>query len=135
MIASAPMNPIRVFLTEDNADLSAALQAVLHAHDDIRCMGTAHSLAELVNDARSAEAGVVVLDVELQGESGLRRLPELRERLPGVEFVIFTGHDHPEMKRAALSSGAAAYIVKSSGPESLVDAIRRAGGRKPGGAD
>jgi DNA-binding NarL/FixJ family response regulator len=121
------MDPIRVFLTEDNADLSAALVAVLHAHDDIRCVGSATSIADLVSDARSAEAAVVVLDVELQGESGLRRLPELRERLPGVSFVIFTGHDHPEMRRAALSSGAAAYVVKSSGPESLVAAIRQAG--------
>jgi DNA-binding NarL/FixJ family response regulator len=125
------MNPIRVFLTEDNADLSAALQAVLHAQEDIRCVGTAHSLAELVNDAPGTD--VVVLDVELRGESGLRRLPELRERLPGVAFVIFTGHDHPEMRRAALSSGAAAYVVKSSGPESLVDAIRQAGRRRQDG--
>jgi len=122
------MTPIRVFLTEDNADLSVALQAVLHACEDIRCVGSATSLTDLVTEARRAEPGVVVLDVELQGESGLRRLPELREQLPGVEFVIFTGHDHPEMRRAALSLGAAAFVVKSSGPESLVAAIRAAGG-------
>jgi DNA-binding NarL/FixJ family response regulator len=121
------MAPIRVFLTEDNADLSAVLVALLHTHEDIRCVGSATSLANLVADARSTGAGVVVLDVELQGESGLRRLPELRELLPGVEFVIFTGHDHPEMRRAALASGAAAFVVKSSGPESLVSAIREAG--------
>jgi DNA-binding NarL/FixJ family response regulator len=119
-------DPIRVLLAEDNADLSEILQALLAEQPDMRCMASVGSLPELRERADAAGHCVVVLDIELRGESSLRQLRSLRESMPEASFVIFSGHNHPELTRAAMAGGAARYVVKSEGPEALLSAIREA---------
>jgi DNA-binding NarL/FixJ family response regulator len=58
---------------------------------------------------------VVVLDIDLRGESSLGKLPVMRRGLPAVRFIIFSGHNHPEMIRRALEAGASAYVTKAAG--------------------
>jgi two-component system response regulator DesR len=120
------MEQLRVLLAEDNDDLCTALAGLLNAHPDIACVGSTGCLDEVASHAGATSAQVIVLDMDLQGQSSLRRLPELRAQLSGVAFVVFSGHDHPEMMRAAQEAGAASYILKSSDPTTLVAAIRAA---------
>lgn len=118
--------PIRVLLAEDNAELSEILQALLAEQPDMRCLASVGSLPELRARADAAGNCVVVLDIELRGESSLRQLRSLRESMPEASFVIFSGHNHPELTRAAKAGGAVCYVVKSDGPEALLSAIREA---------
>ena len=119
-------SPIRVLLAEDNEDLSEAVVALLGFHPDIECVGVAPTLDRVLNDAAAQKAQVVVLDVELSGESSLKKLPVLRSTLPNAAFIMFSGHDHPEMIKAARAAGAVDYVVKSAGLDELVTAIRAA---------
>lgn len=119
-------SPIRVLLAEDNEDLSEAVVALLGFHDDIECIGVVPTLDQLMSDAAAQQARVVVLDVELSGESSLKKLPVLRSTLPEAAFVMFSGHSHPEMIKAARAAGAVDYVVKSAGLDALVTAIRAA---------
>src|SRR5260221_9558897 len=98
--------PIRVLLAEDNEDLSDAVVALLGFHPDIECVGVAPTLEQVLSDAAAQQARVVVLDVELSGESSLKKLPVLRSTLPDAAFVMFSGHNHPEMIKAARAAGA-----------------------------
>lgn len=120
------MTPIRVLLAEDNEDLSDAVVALLGFHPDIQCIGVAPTLDRVLSDAAAQQARVVVLDVELNGESSVKKLPVLRTTLPDAAFVMFSGHDHPEIIKAARAAGAADYVVKSAGVDALVTAIRAA---------
>jgi two-component system response regulator DesR len=118
--------PIRVLLAEDNEDLSEAVVALLGFHPEIECVGVAPTLDRVLSDAAAKQAHVVVLDVELGGESSLKKLPVLRSTLPQATFVMFSGHSHPELIKAARAAGAVDYVVKSAGLDALINAIRAA---------
>ncbi len=88
-----------------------------------------------VTEARGAdqaielcEAGctfdLVLLDLMLDGVSGLEVLDLLGERLPGVPVVIISASESRVDIRAAFQRGAKGYIVKSSTAETFKLALR-----------
>ncbi len=72
------------------------------------------------------EAFCVVLDINLDKESGI----ELRHRLKAagisVPVIYVTGSDNPATRMAALESGCIAYLTKPFSAMSLIEPIERA---------
>ena len=84
---------------------------------------------EKVDDARalalSGETDVLVLDVRLGTDSGLRLLAELRDA-GGAAIVMLTSFAYPQYVDAAIRHGASGYVLKTAPISELVDAIQRA---------
>jgi two-component system response regulator DesR len=120
---------IRLLVAEDNAPLRDALQLLLDDQDGFLCVASTSSVQEIVPLCKRHQVGVVVLDIDLRGESSLRALPIMRTALPAVRFIIFSGHNHPEMIRGALEAGASAYVTKATHTDKLIARIREFGVR------
>ena len=121
--------PIRIFIAEDNEDLRATVVAMLSTEADMRCVAETDELQQVSALAAAAAADVIVLDIELKGQSSLARLKQLRSELPAARIVIYSGHGLPELVDAALAAGACAYVLKSGDPDELVRAVRRCASR------
>ncbi len=115
---------IRVIIAEDNEDLREMIVCLLDAEPDIECVGQTGSLGAVEPLCLEHGPHVVILDVELQGESSLHALPALHARMPAVRFIMYSGHANPYMIRGSIAAGAAAYVVKTGDPEELVRSIR-----------
>lgn len=120
---------IRLLVAEDNAPLRDALQLLLDDQDEFLCVASTSSVREIVPLCKHHQVAVVVLDIDLRGESSLRALPMMRRALPAVRFIIFSGHTHPEMIRGALEAGASAYVTKATHTDKLIEKIRELGAR------
>lgn len=67
----------------------------------------------------------VVLDIVLPGRDGLETLQEIRKKRPALPVLIFSTHAEDIFVLRAIKAGANAYLTKTSGPEELVQAMRR----------
>jgi DNA-binding NarL/FixJ family response regulator len=67
--------------------------------------------------------GVTLDDSERDGIDCLR---EARERLPELTAIVLSMRDEPYVVDMALDAGASAYVLKSSHPDELADAVERA---------
>ena len=74
---------------------------------------------------------VVVMDITMPRLNGLEASREIKRLLPQTEIVIVSQHDSPEMIREAYSTGARAYLVKSTIGSDLVSVITKLNGREP----
>ena len=87
---------------------------------------TYRSAEELLEDTKRPRFDCLLLDVQLEGMSGL----ELRECLAAVRdhtpVVFITALDDPETKSRALSGGCAGCFNKTDPAELVIEAIRRA---------
>jgi two-component system response regulator DesR len=120
---------IRILLAEDNADLRAIARLLIEDESDLECVGEVDRAGEVLPQAAASRADVVVLDVELHGESSFEVLRAAALRADAPAFIMFTGHAHPEIKRSAASLGARDFVVKSGDFDELIAAIRRCGKR------
>ena len=84
------------------------------------------SAEALQNHDDFEEAFCVILDINLNDESGI----ELRRRLKAagilVPVIYITGNDNPAVHKAALESGCLAYLTKPFSAKSLIEPIEKA---------
>src|SRR6188768_3148808 len=116
--------PLRVLIAEDNEDLRDLLVTLVSAEPDLRCVGTANTVEDVLANTAEHKVDVLVLDLELQGRSSIDVLKTVRGSGSKMTIVVFSGHAHPEMIRHTLAAGADAYVRKDGDFELLLDAIR-----------
>ncbi len=112
---------IRVAVVDDHPLVREGTAALLGAEVDIEIAGTAGSLDDAAALLAETRPDVVVLDIRLGPDSGLRLLGA-----DGPAIVVVTSYDYPQYVEAALRLGAAGFVLKTAPVAELVDAIRRA---------
>jgi DNA-binding NarL/FixJ family response regulator len=116
---------IRVLIAENHRDLSDVMSQLIDTEPDMRCVGQVTDAAEVLPKAREAEADAVILDLTLQGGSGLPLIEQLTTAMPELRVIVFSGlANSEEVSREAKRRGAAAYVCKGSDIQVLFDALR-----------
>jgi CheY-like chemotaxis protein/CBS domain-containing protein len=69
---------------------------------------------------------VVVLDIKMPGMDGIEVLGKIKERAPGTEVIMLTGHATLESGVQAMRKGAYDYLMKPCDIEDLVEKIQEA---------
>ncbi len=120
----------RVLLADDQALVRAGFRALLDAEDDVEVVGEAADGEEAVRLAKSVVPDVVLMDIRMPGVDGLEATRNIvaDERLASVRIVILTTFDLDEYVFEALRSGASGFLIKSTDPAELVQAVRAVAG-------
>jgi DNA-binding NarL/FixJ family response regulator len=118
------MEPIRVFVVEDQDPIREAFTLLLGWTAGFACAGAADSAEAALEALPDAPPDVVLLDIGLPGMSGLEALAPLHAHWPEAEFLVLTVHDDPDRVFEALRAGASGYLVKTAPPGEVLDAIR-----------
>jgi two-component system response regulator NreC len=71
---------------------------------------------------------VVVMDISMPGMNGLVATRSLKQLQPHAAIVTLTRHGDDAYLQELLRAGVAAYVLKQSAPEELLQAIRTAAG-------
>ena len=105
-------------------DIRKALERVLNLHG-YRSRSFA-SIAEFYAGAKLQEAACLVLDIHLNGESGIDLKRQLSRSVPALPVVFITGRDCEANREAAQQVGGAGYLPKPFGSKALLDALETA---------
>jgi DNA-binding NarL/FixJ family response regulator len=117
--------PLRVLIAENHQDLSDVMSQLINTEPDMRCVGQVAEAREVLGAARRTEADALILDLTLQGGSGLPLIGELAGALPALRIVVFSGLAYSEdVAREAKRRGAAAFVTKGASFDVLLDALR-----------
>ena len=115
---------IRVLLTDDHKMLREGIKQLLEFDTDIIVSAQASTGSECLADLSSDLVDVVVLDINLPDCSGIDLLKEIKGTYPGVKVLMLTLHDEIEYLVDSVDAGADGYILKESGSDMLISAIR-----------
>jgi DNA-binding NarL/FixJ family response regulator len=116
---------IRVLIAENHRDLSEVMSQLIDTEPDMRCVGQVTDASEVLLKAREAAADAVILDLTLQGGSGLPLIEQLTTAMPELRVIVFSGlANSEEVSREAKRRGAAAYVCKGSDIQVLFNALR-----------
>jgi DNA-binding NarL/FixJ family response regulator len=128
------MNPIRVYLVDDQASVRRGLKMRLQLEADMAVVGEAGDGAAALAAIPGLQPDVMVLDYEMPGMNGLDTLHALSVSPSGVSVVMLSIHDNDIVKREAARAGAFAFVAKHEAGDRLLDAIRSAAawGRREG---
>ena len=115
---------IRVAICDDHVMVREALASVIEHEDGVHIVGIADSLASTNALIETEVPEVLVMDVRLDGESGLDVARSVVASYPDVKVVMLTSFDSDEALVSAYELGASAFILKSGSSDALVQTIR-----------
>lgn len=123
---------MRIALIEDNIDLA---RGIVHSLGD-----AGHAVDHLADGTDAAVflsregADIIVLDINLPGQSGLDILRGLRARGDVTPVLLLTARADTGDRVAGLDAGADDYLVKPFAMEELMARLRALGRRRGGGS-
>jgi len=118
--------PVRVLLADDEALVRAGLRLVLSHATDVEVVAEAGDGAEALDLAVGLAVDVVLMDIRMPGMDGLTAAEQLAVRAPETRVVMLTTFGEDESVARALAAGAAGFVLKDTGPEDLIHAVRAA---------
>jgi len=119
---------IRVAVFEDNKLVRDSFEAILNGTDGFVCTGAFSSCNNLVHDLKRSQPDIVLMDIEMNGMSGIEATRIIREQFPLIKILIQTVFDDDDKIFAAICAGASGYILKKTSPAKLIEAIEEVNG-------
>jgi len=113
-----------VVIVEDDPGLREQLINVLQQAPDLNCLYAVASGEEALLKIPKRPPDVVLMDIKLPGMSGIECVAGLKKQLPQLDIIMLTIYQDDDSLFQALKAGASGYLIKSSEPEKLYNAIR-----------
>jgi DNA-binding NarL/FixJ family response regulator len=114
---------INLMLVEDITDYRQALKVLFNNTQGFRCIADYANAEDCLDDMAFAEADVAVIDLQLPGMNGIELIKALIQKKPGLLCMICTAYEEDANIFHALEAGAHGYILKSSSPAHILDAV------------
>lgn len=115
------MSTIRVVIADDHRLMLDGLAQGLDAMPDIEVVGTVVSGTDLAQTVESRKPSVLLVDVEMPGQSGLSAISQIPDLPP---TLVVTMHAADEYGASARDAGARGFLSKGLPLPDLAAAIR-----------
>lgn len=118
------MSPIQVLVADDHTIFRSGVRRLLEDEPDLRVAAEASNGAEALDLVRARSFDIVLLDINMEGRSGLDVLASMRalDRCPPV--LMLSMYPEEQYALVAVQAGASGYLAKDSEPAEMVRAIR-----------
>ena len=131
--SQGPWNPrvVRVGIADDHPITRTALRGYLDDQEGIRVVAEAASGREAIDLVRTQEVDVLLLDLDMPGQSGIDALTMIKAKAEHVAVLVLSGYPENQYAVPLIRNGASGYLNKACEPSEICDAIRRVaqGGR------
>ncbi|MFN0070846.1 MAG: response regulator [Chloroflexota bacterium] len=117
---------IRVVLADDHQLVRQGLRRLLEEERDILVVGEAENGIDVQRLVQDLSPDVVLMDVDMKVADGISATREITRQWPSTRVVILSMYTQDGHVFQALQAGAAGYVVKSSGADQVVSAVRAA---------
>jgi DNA-binding NarL/FixJ family response regulator len=118
------MSPIHVLIADDHPMFRFGLRTVILAEPDLELAGEVENGVDAVELVRALQPEVALLDLNMPELDGIGATARIANESPHTAILILTMQEDDESVLAAIRAGARGYIVKGSGGEEIVRAIR-----------
>jgi DNA-binding NarL/FixJ family response regulator len=116
--------PIHLLIVDDHPVVRHGLRSLLAEHADIEIVGEAANAAELFPLLTHTSVDLILLDIRLEGQSGIEIARRVRHTYPDLKIIILTTYDDESYLHQAMEIGVHGFLLKSASHETLPDSIQ-----------
>ena len=118
------MNMIKTILLDDHIMFTECLALGLREYKPELSVISSVSNGEMLLEALSdRNPDLIIMDLNLPDIDGIELIPRIRKKAKGVHILVLTSYGKTKFVKEALQKGADGYLLKSTGLDSLVEAI------------
>lgn len=115
----------RIFLVDDHPLVREWLTQLIDQQPDLTVCGEAQSVPEALSAVSAARADLAIVDLSLEGSTGLELIKSLQRLMPAVPVLVLSMHDESLYAERVFRAGARGYVNKRESAQRVVEAVRR----------
>jgi len=118
--------PIRVVIVEDLREVREGLTTLINGTRGFACAGGYRTMEDAIQALSAESPSLILTDIGLPGMSGIEGIRVLRGRFPETPILALTVYDNDDKIFDALCAGATGYLLKTTPPARLLEALGEA---------
>ena len=116
---------IRVYVTDDHHIVRRGIKQLLETEPGIEVVGEATNGREAVADMDKLKPDIVLMDLVMPIMDGIEAIRQIKAGHPSIQVLVLTSFATDDKVFPAIKAGALGYLIKDTGPDELVRAIRQ----------
>jgi DNA-binding NarL/FixJ family response regulator len=123
---------ITVAIVEDDDEIREGIVSLISGADGFECVGSFPDGEAAFAKLKALHPDVVLMDIQMPRMDGIECTRKLKEHTPAQQVMMLTMYEDDESIFTSLKAGANGYLVKTTPPQKLLEAIRElVGGGSP----
>lgn len=114
---------IRIVVFEDKSTLREGLQQLFADSGTFKLVGLFSNALQAEKDIEKLHPDVIIMDIDMPGVNGIEAVKRIRNKNQLVNIIMLTIFDDDEKVFNALQAGANGYLLKTTPPAKLLEAI------------
>jgi DNA-binding NarL/FixJ family response regulator len=115
---------IKVLIADDHKMFRDGIRAILEQEADMEIVGEAGSAQQIFDLLGKVQPDVILMDITLGEANGIEITKILRQKYPDLFVLVISMHAESNYILKMLEIGAAGYILKDSGKNEMLNAVR-----------
>jgi len=116
---------IRILIIDDQLIVREGLRMLIENHPGTKVVAMASTRSEALDIIAREPTDLIILNLELGGNSALSFIPELREAAKDARILVLTGQRDSTTHQKAAQHGAMGVVLKENAAELLLKAIEK----------
>ena len=118
------LGQIRLLCVDDHEIFRQGIATIVSRHPDLTVVAFAENGLVAESEYRRHRPDVTLMDLRMPGWGGLEVIRRIRAEDPAARIIVLSMYEGDEDIRRAIDAGAAAYLLKDTLAERLVETIR-----------
>ncbi len=123
--ANGTQRCLRIVLAEDHAFVRELIHELLSREPHYQVVAEASTAKEAISACQQFSPDILILDINLPGESGLEAIPKLKRLCPKTRILLCSGSVTEQGIVAALRTGADGFMEKTHSRSVFLEAVGR----------
>jgi DNA-binding NarL/FixJ family response regulator len=121
---------VKILIVDDHPMVLEGLKSLLSDSEELVVAGTVSNAIDAIAFLKNNEVDIAFLDINLPDINGIELCKKIKEQFPDVKTLALSTFSERAYVSRMIQNGASGYLIKSSGKEEILEAIRqvRAGG-------
>jgi DNA-binding NarL/FixJ family response regulator len=120
------MDKISVLIADDHKIIRVGIRGLIELSPDIKVTAEVSNGTEVFEALRKNKINVILMDIDMGNTSGIETTRQVKRDYPEINVLGLTMHEEQQYIVAMLAAGASGYLLKNTGLEELLTAIRTA---------
>jgi DNA-binding NarL/FixJ family response regulator len=114
----------RILMVDDHPIVREGMAQFLNLQENLWLCCQASNATEALEAMAACRHDLAIVDLSLDGDSGLGLIKTLRQRYPKLAILALSMHDEAVFAERTLRAGANGYLMKQEGTRSILQAVR-----------
>ena len=115
---------ITLVIVEDLDEVREGLKQFISLNPEFIVLDTYKTAEEAAYEIPGKKPDIAIMDISLPGMSGIECIREIKNKVPGTQFMMFTVYENDEKVFEALKAGASGYLLKNTGLVQMIEALK-----------